>query len=142
MPVSQTYQGTVDQPDAPTAQTDESGGVSFQSATAVAAPALRIAGAGPVQPVGRFVIGWGFTFLALSLLTPVSPKGVATMAALVAAGALLGNGTAVAKDLSGQLASQGTPATGGVKGFRAFKKSGPVTMPPTVTAEYVGTPGA
>lgn len=56
-------------------------------------------GLGPVPPIGRFVTGWGVTFLVLSLVASVSPGLGGSMALLVATGDILGNGAALAGDI-------------------------------------------
>lgn len=72
----------------------------------------QIVGLGPLAPTGRFIVGFGFVFLTLSLLEGAMPELAGYFALLVALTAILGNGAAVAKDISTQLAakSQGAPA--------------------------------
>jgi hypothetical protein len=67
------------------------------------AAAAQIVGVGPLASTGRFVVGFGFTFLALSLVEGASPELAGSFALLIAAGAILGNGLKAAEDLQSQL---------------------------------------
>lgn len=75
----------------------------------VAGAAAQLLGQGEVASTGRFVVGWGFTFLTLSLMAPAAPELAGAFAALVALGSILGNGTQLASDLEVQLNRQPTP---------------------------------
>lgn len=79
----------------------------------------QLAGNGPVMPAGPFIVGWGFTFLVISIMAQASPSLGGNFAILVAAGAVLGNGVAVSKDLQKRLGA-GQTAKGGAQ-------SGPTT---------------
>jgi hypothetical protein len=70
----------------------------------------ELLGQGPAPPVSRFVVGWGFVFVVLSLTVEASPELGGYGAILVALGALLGNGVAVSKDLGRQLEQGQKPA--------------------------------
>jgi hypothetical protein len=63
----------------------------------------QLFGKGDPPSLERFVVGWGFVFLTLSLSVTASPQLAASFASLVAVGSVLGNGTQVAKDLETQL---------------------------------------
>lgn len=80
------------------------------------AVASQLAGVGKPIPLGQFAVGWGFTFLVVSLLAQASPKLGGTFAILVATGAVLGNGQSVLGDVSAKLGdgSASNPAYGGV----------------------------
>jgi hypothetical protein len=65
--------------------------------------AAQIVGVGPLASTGRFVVGFGFTFLVLSLMEGASPELAGSFALLIALGAILGNGVAVTADLKAQL---------------------------------------
>lgn len=75
----------------------------------VGAAAAQLFGKGKPAPTERFVVGWGFVFLTLSLAVPVAPELAGAFAALVALGAILGNGTQVASDLETQLHHEAKP---------------------------------
>lgn len=90
--------------------------LSETDAQVSAAKGLRLkqlAGAGPVLPVGPFVVGWGFTFLVLALLAQVDPRLGGNLAILVATGSILTNGEQLFSNLQGQLGG-GSSAKGGV----------------------------
>lgn len=73
-----------------------------------------VVGLGQVPPIGRFVTGWGVTFLVLSVLARVSPGLGGSLAVLVATGDLLTNGTALAADVQkGLNGSVEIPTTAG-----------------------------
>src|SRR4051794_10936253 len=73
----------------------------------------QLAGAGPVLPAGPFVVGWGFTFLVLSLVAQVNPNLGGNFAILVALGAVLGNGENVFGDINTQLGGSSAKAGAG-----------------------------
>lgn len=60
-------------------------------------------GYGPPLSVGKFVTGWGFTFLMISMIAQVSPDLGSSMAILVAVATLLINGAAIAVDVNHRL---------------------------------------
>lgn len=64
-------------------------------------------GFGPVPSVGRFVTGWGFTFMVLSLLAEAMPDFGGWLAILVATGDVLANGTAISVDVNHKLSTPG-----------------------------------
>ena len=71
-------------------------------------------GKGSVPPVAHFVIGFGFVFIALSLVAQGAPELGGMFAVLVATGDLLANGTSLVDDLTGALkhtSAATTPAT-------------------------------
>lgn len=71
-------------------------------------------GAGPPLPTGTFVVAWGFTFLVIALMAQASPKLGGWFAMLVGAGAVLGNGLDITKDVNTQLQLDSAPgATAG-----------------------------
>lgn len=87
-----------------------------------------IAGLGQIPPIGRFVTGWGVTFLILSLLAQVSPGLGGSLAILVTTGDVLTNGQALAKDIQHGLGNSGElpalPANaGGVPVYDPSKES-------------------
>lgn len=94
----------------------------------VAGAAAQLMGQGETASTGRFVIGWGFTFLTLSLMTPALPELAGAFAGLVALGSILGNGTQLAADLETQLNREPTAA------------QAPAASSPTVAVSYA--PGA
>jgi len=63
----------------------------------------QILGQGPVAPVSRFVVGWGFIYVTLALIAEGAPDLGGSLALLVAGGAILGNGARVSADISAQL---------------------------------------
>jgi hypothetical protein len=100
----------------------------------VVAAAGQIVGVGPLASTGRFIVGFGFTFLVLSLLEGASPKLSGNLALLIALGAVLGNGLKVIGDLQGQLSEK----------QQALSKLGALTEPNTPTVQMVnweGSPG-
>lgn len=70
---------------------------------------LQLGGLGAPPNVGRFITGWGFAFLVLSIITEAAPPLGGSLAILVAAGDVLANGSQVATDVNGKLAAQKTP---------------------------------
>lgn len=71
--------------------------------TAAKHPAAQLVGVGPTPPIGRFITGWGVTYLVLALLAQAAPSFGGSFAVLIAAGDLLGNGTALAADVTSRL---------------------------------------
>lgn len=65
--------------------------------------ALQVVGVGPLASTGRFIVGFGVTFLVLSLAEGVSSDLAGYFAILIALGALLGNGSQAAEDIKYQL---------------------------------------
>lgn len=59
---------------------------------------ILMGGAPPSVPT--FVVGWGFTFLTLSMVAAASPELGGWFAILVALGAILTNGQTVLSDVS------------------------------------------
>lgn len=57
-------------------------------------------GVGELLPAGTWLTGAGVTFIGLSIVTSVNAGLGGTLAILVATGAILGNGSAVIKDVS------------------------------------------
>lgn len=91
--------------------------------------AAQLFGKGKPAPTERFVVGWGFVFLTLSLAVPVAPELAGAFAALTALGAVLGNGVQVGKDLESQLHHEASkdPSTAST-----------ATASPTTTVAYAG----
>lgn len=104
--------------------------VSFYEPSTIPGAAAQLMGQGNVASTGRFVVGWGFTFLTLSLMAPLLPELAGSFAALVALGSILGNGTQVASDVEIQLKK----APGVVQNT--------ATTTPTTTIAYAGQGGA
>lgn len=96
-------------------------------------PAQVFLGSGPVAPVPRFVVGWGFTYIVLALLAEGQPALGGWLALLIAAGAVLGNGVKVGSDINRQLSAK-QHGRGGV--------SAPAGNAPTVNVSYGGGPAA
>lgn len=69
--------------------------------------AAQLAGFGEVAPLGRFIVGFGFSWLVLSLVEAGSPKLAGYMALLIATGSVIGNGYQVSADVSWQLQNTG-----------------------------------
>lgn len=90
----------------------------------VAGAAGQVIGVGPLASTGRFIVGFGFTFLVLSLVEGASPELAGSFALLIALGAILGNGVQVTEDLKMQLDEK----------HQALNKLGAATEPnePTV----------
>jgi hypothetical protein len=84
-------------------------------------------GKGEAPPASRFIVGWGFTFLTLSLVVGMSPELAGYFAILIAVGSLLGNGAQVFEDVGTQLKGTALP---GVAGADAAT--------PTVNVSYAG----
>jgi hypothetical protein len=74
----------------------------------VSGAAAQLLGEGKPPSTERFVVGWGFVFLTLSLGVEASPQLAGSFAALVALGSVLTNGAQVAKDIRTQLRSEQT----------------------------------
>ena len=77
--------------------------VSLTEPKSIGGAAAQLLGKGPVASTGRFVVGFGFTFLVLSLMEGASPELAGNFALLIALGSVLGNGLQVSKDVSAQL---------------------------------------
>lgn len=103
--------------------------VSLREPETVAGAAAQLMGQGQVASTGRFVVGWGVTFLVLSLLAPLSPKLAGSFAGLVALGSILGNGTQVSNDIVTQLRRQ--PHSSTQSAAAAY---------PTTTVAFAGHP--
>lgn len=56
-----------------------------------------------VPPLGRWLIGFGVSFFAISVLATISPGLGGWMAILLAAGTLLINGTDIATEIQGRV---------------------------------------
>lgn len=95
----------------------------------VGGAAAQFLGAGQVPTTERFVVGWGFVFLTLSLAIPVAPELAGSFAALIALGSILGNGSQVAADLQTQLGHEAHPSP---------NASTPTTGAPTTTVSFGG----
>lgn len=91
--------------------------------------AAQLLGKGKPAPTERFVVGWGFVFLSLSLAVPVAPELAGAFAALTALGAVLGNGAQVSKDLESQLHHEATPEA---------STANAAPSSPTTTVSYAG----
>lgn len=101
--------------------------------TTIPAAAAQIVGVGPLASTGRFFVGFGFTFLSLSLLEGASPTLAGNFALLIALGSILGNGIQVTEDISTQLDEK----------QRALNKLGSLTVPNTPTVQVAAwEPGA
>lgn len=77
----------------------------------VGGAAAQLFGKGKPPSTERFVVGWGFVFLTLSLAVPIAPELAGAFAALVALGSILGNGAQVGADLETQLHHESSPQT-------------------------------
>lgn len=82
-------------------------------------------GAGPVASTPRFVVGWGFTYVVLSLWASAS-GGAGWFALLIAAGAVLGNGQKVSADIQAQLDNRAGAAPTGTAAPAAAAPTVPV----------------
>jgi hypothetical protein len=71
--------------------------------TSIKGAGAQLLGFGPLASTGRFVVGFGFVFIVLSLAEGASPELAGYFALLIALGSILGNGIAVATDLTKQL---------------------------------------
>lgn len=67
---------------------------------------LQLGGIGAPANLGRFITGWGFAFLMLSVITEAAPGLGGSLAILVAAGDVLTNGAQVATDVNTKLGAQ------------------------------------
>jgi hypothetical protein len=63
----------------------------------------QLAGIGPTAPLGRFITGWGFTYLVLAAIEGPAPDIAGMLAWLILLGCLLGNGRELARTLDTQL---------------------------------------
>lgn len=61
---------------------------------------LQLGGVGAPANVGRFITGWGFAFLMLSVITEAAPQLGGSLAILVATGDVLANAGQVAADVN------------------------------------------
>jgi hypothetical protein len=61
-----------------------------------------------IAPLGRFITGWGFAYLVISVMGAASPGLGGWFAILLGTGSVLGNGLAVTKDLNTALGSKET----------------------------------
>jgi hypothetical protein len=103
-----------------------------QPATVTGA-AAQLMGAGQVPSTERFVVGWGFVFLTLSLAVPVAPELAGSFAALIALGSILGNGVQVSADLKTQLGHEAHPSP---------SDAVPAEAGPTTTVSFAGAGAA
>lgn len=110
---------------------------SFESFTAngepatVSGAAAQLLGEGKPPSTERFVVGWGFTFLTLSLMTQASPQLGGSFAALVALGSVLTNGSQVSKDVNTQLRSKTS----------TLAATDTATATPTTLVDFAGAAG-
>jgi hypothetical protein len=95
--------------------------------------AAQLLGAGQVPSTERFVVGWGFVFLTLSLAIPIAPELAGSFAALIALGSILGNGIQVSTDLRTQLGHEAHPSAA---------DQVPTTSAPTTTVSFAGASSA
>lgn len=93
----------------------------------------QLAGVGPVLPAGTFIVGWGFTFLVLSLVAQIKPTIGGNFSILVALGSVLGNGEAVFSDLNDKLGA-GRANAGAAVSPSSAKQAVPATL------QYPGAP--
>lgn len=63
----------------------------------------QLAGTGPTAPLGRFITGWGFTYLTLAAVAEPAPDVAGGLAWLVLLGTILGNGRELSRTLQHQL---------------------------------------
>lgn len=61
-----------------------------------------------IAPLGRFITGWGFAYLVISIMGAASPGLGGWFAILTGTGSVLGNGLAVSRDLNTALGSKET----------------------------------
>lgn len=59
-----------------------------------------------LPPLGRFVTGWGFTYMVISIMGAASPGLGGWFAVLVGTGASLGNGLAIMRDVNNALGAK------------------------------------
>jgi hypothetical protein len=71
---------------------------------------LQLGGVGAPPNVGRFITGWGFAFLVLSVIVEAAPPLGGSLAILVATGDVLGNAKQVTDDVNTKLGAQPAPA--------------------------------
>lgn len=74
----------------------------------ISAAALQVVGVGPLASTSRFIVGFGVTFLVLSLAEGISADLAGYFALLIALGAILGNGSQAAEDIKYQLDERNT----------------------------------
>ena len=99
--------------------------VSLTEPKSIGGAAAQLLGKGPVASTGRFVVGFGFTFIVLSLMEGASPTLAGDFALLIALGSILGNGAQVFADVSSQLSETERSASASL--------STPTTATPTVS---------
>lgn len=92
----------------PTIATAASTSSNKKQPTTIPAAALQIVGVGPLASTGRFIVGFGVTFLVLSLAEGISSDLAGYFALLIALGAILGNGSQAAEDIKYQLDERNT----------------------------------
>lgn len=61
--------------------------------------ALRVLGQGETLPTGKFVTGFGISFVVISMLASLEPQLGASFAGLLAAGSFFFNGQAITQDV-------------------------------------------
>lgn len=64
-----------------------------------------------IAPLGRFITGWGFAYLVISVMGAASPGLGGWFAILLGTGSVLGNGLAITKDLNTALGGKKTGKT-------------------------------
>jgi hypothetical protein len=77
-----------------------------------------------VPATSHFVVGFGFTFIMLSLVAQAAPQLGGMGAVLVATGDLLSNGQALVKDLQDALDAQAASASGTAASSPTSRASG------------------
>lgn len=100
--------------------------------TTIPAAALQVVGVGPLASTGRFIVGFGVTFMVLSLAEGISSDLAGYFALLIALGAILGNGTQAASDIKYQLDERN----------QALNKLSAEAAPDTPTVQVVSWEGA
>jgi hypothetical protein len=82
------------------------------STAEVSSPVKQLIGLEPTPaPAAKFMVAFGFTYLALSLATMGAPDVAGSMAILIATGSILSNGATLFTDVSGQVATKKATAT-------------------------------
>lgn len=81
---------------------------SKEQPTTIPAAALQVVGVGPLASTGRFIVGFGVTWIVLSLAEGISSDLAGWFAILIGTGAVLGNGTQAASDIKYQLDERNT----------------------------------
>jgi hypothetical protein len=86
--------------------------------TAPGGGAKQLAGVGQPPNLGRFITGWGFSFLVIAILASSAPSLGGSVAILVATGDVLANMGQVAADVNKKTAAQkpGTARQGAAVG--------------------------